>query len=307
MKKEKVEFRYYEIPSDMSMIALLGQDWIQRYGNDAMHFHNCLEIGYCYYGQGKMYFGQRAVDYGTGCITVIPKNSPHHTKQTNEEPNRWEYLFVDSETFLQNAYHGAPKYANVLDRRLNGKMFLIPGGRDSEAEMLIRLIFEEMRNKDRLYKHCVEGMLKALLLKIIRLVGDGKDLAKESAAASGYGAILDVLNYIEDHYMEELRMEDLARLSHMSISNFRRKFQSCMNTAPAEYINLVRVEKACKMLRMTEDGVKEIAVKSGFCTTETFIRNFKKLTGLSPLQWKKAEKQGETNLQNYNVTVLKGW
>lgn len=112
-------------------------------------------------------------------------------------------------------------------------------------------------------------------MKIIRYTGDSEELAKENAANPDYGAIFDILRYIEDHYMEDLRMEDLARLSHMSISNFRRKFRSCMHTAPAEYINFVRVEKACRMLRMTEDGVKEVAVKSGFSTTETFIRNFK--------------------------------
>ena len=74
MEKESIEFRYYEIPSDMPLIALLGEEWIRMYGEDAMHFHNCLEIGYCYYGQGNMYFGKREEPYGPGCITIVPKN-----------------------------------------------------------------------------------------------------------------------------------------------------------------------------------------------------------------------------------------
>lgn len=306
MKKENMEFRYYETPSDLPVIALLGQPWIQRYGNDPMHFHNCLEIGYCYYGQGNMYFGQKTVDYGDGSITVISKNCPHHTAQTNADPNRWEYLYVDIERFLEQAYPNRTNYANTVTKHLNGKMFLIPGGEEPEIERLLCLLFEEMRKKDKLYKYCVDGMLKALLLKIVRFVG-GKEPEKEVFRTSGHGVILDVLNYIDSHYMEELKMEELAGIFHMSISNFRRKFQSCMHTVPAEYVNLVRVEKACELLLMTEDRVEEIAVKTGFRSTETFIRNFKKLTGLSPLQWRKAEKQGENNLQNYNVTVLKGW
>lgn len=80
-----------------------------------------------------------------------------------------------------------------------------------------------------------------------------------------------------------------------------------MHTAPAEYVNLVRIEKACELLKTTEDRVEEIALKTGFHTAGPFIRSFKKLTGYSPLQWKKMEGQSENNLRNYKVSVLKGW
>ena len=129
MEKESIEFRYYEIPSDMPLIALLGEEWIRMYGEDAMHFHNCLEIGYGYYGQGNMYFGKREEPYGPGCITIVPKNFPHHTRQTDEPPNRWEYMFVDLERFLNYAFPDKVKYANLLEERLNSKMFLISGKR----------------------------------------------------------------------------------------------------------------------------------------------------------------------------------
>ena len=145
MEKESIEFRYYEIPSDMPLIALLGEEWIRMYGEDAMHFHNCLEIGYCYYGQGNMYFGKREEPYGPGCITIVPKNFPHHTQQTDEPPNRWEYMFVDLERFLNYAFPDKVKYANLLEERLNSKMFLISGEQEPELETLIKLLLDEMK------------------------------------------------------------------------------------------------------------------------------------------------------------------
>ena len=320
MEKESVEFRYYEIPADMPLIALQGEEWIREYGNDPMHFHNCLEIGYCYYGQGKVYFGQRAESYGPGSITIVPKNFPHQMMQTDEEPNRWEYLFVDTGRFLRKVF---PNYAGMafgdtanhistLLRRLNGHSFCISGKQEPELDMLLRLMFEEMRRKERLYRYCMEGFLWSFLMKIARHM-ENEGQFEEEFAETGLcseildRAILDALNYIEEHYMEDFTIKELAGLSHMSPSNFRRKFRSCMHTAPAEYVNLVRIEKACELLKTTEDRVEEIALKTGFHTAGPFIRSFKKLTGYSPLQWKKMEGQSENNLRNYKVSVLKGW
>ena len=44
-QKEKIEYRYYEVPQDFPVIALTGEKWEGIYGTDPMHFHNFLEIG----------------------------------------------------------------------------------------------------------------------------------------------------------------------------------------------------------------------------------------------------------------------
>ncbi|MEI3492789.1 MAG: hypothetical protein V8Q73_12590 [Blautia sp.] len=53
-KKPKMEFRYYQMPAGSPILALLGQKWRQNYGKgvDYLHFHNYLEIGFCYEGDG---------------------------------------------------------------------------------------------------------------------------------------------------------------------------------------------------------------------------------------------------------------
>lgn len=307
MEKESIEFRYYDMPSDMPLIALLGEEWIRQYGDDAMHFHNCLEIGYCYYGQGKMYFGQREEEYGPGSITIVPKSFSHHTCQTDADPNRWEYLFVDVERFLKYAYLDKMKYADLLAERLNSKMFVIPRGEEPELERLMRLLLDEMREKQEFYKPCVESLLQAFLLRIARYVRGSGQPEEPVSEIADYEQLLKVLNYIENHYMEEFTIKELAEMFHMSTANFRRKFHNCMHTAPAEYVALVRVEKACELLEKTEERVEDIALKVGFHASATFIRNFKKLTGYSPLQWRKMAKQKENNLLQYNVSILKGW
>ena len=80
-KKPKMEFRYYQMPAGSPILALLGQKWVQHYGEniDYLHFHNYLEIGFCYEGQGRMLLGEEEVRFSGREFSVIPPNYPHTT------------------------------------------------------------------------------------------------------------------------------------------------------------------------------------------------------------------------------------
>ena len=77
-----MELRYYKMPEGSPILALLGQKWAQNYGNDIdyLHFHNYLEIGFCYEGQGFMILGEDKVQFHDREFTVIP--SIIHIPQT---------------------------------------------------------------------------------------------------------------------------------------------------------------------------------------------------------------------------------
>ena len=55
-KKDTIELRFYEIPQNEYVLALLGENWIRDYGHDEvhLHFHNLMEIGVCRNGTGKL-------------------------------------------------------------------------------------------------------------------------------------------------------------------------------------------------------------------------------------------------------------
>ena len=58
-----MEFRYYQMPAGSPILALLGKKWRQNYGRDIdyLHFHNYLEIGFCYEGTGDLILGEDTV------------------------------------------------------------------------------------------------------------------------------------------------------------------------------------------------------------------------------------------------------
>ena len=92
-----MEFRYYQMSAGSPILALLGQKWVQNYGNDVdyLHFHNYLEIGYCYGGDGFMVLGEEEKRFYGGIVTVIPPNYPHTTNSDIGTVSKWEYLFID--------------------------------------------------------------------------------------------------------------------------------------------------------------------------------------------------------------------
>ena len=72
-----MELRYYKMPEGSPILALLGQKWIQNYGNDIdyLHFHNYLEIGFCYEGQGFLILGEDKVRFPMSAFQA-DKNDP---------------------------------------------------------------------------------------------------------------------------------------------------------------------------------------------------------------------------------------
>lgn len=81
----------------------------------------------------------------------------------------------------------------------------------------------------------------------------------------------------------------------------------CLLSAPVRYINLVRIQMACDLLQMSNDSIAHIAYKTGFETLTTFNRNFKKILGISPREWRNHPENYERKLLEYNIQTEDGW
>ena len=303
-KQNKVEYRYYEMPVDSYVLPLLGERWITNYGMDSLHFHNYLEIGYCYYGKGRIVTEDQVFDYGDDTFTIIPKNVIHRTWSNPERIERWEHLFIDTDHFFEYFYRDDHGSMDVLLReRLEKNCRVFSAEEEPETAALIRLILDEARNRKSFYKECIKGFLQALLVMAARISGPGQETSDEPEPERKENRLGVVLEYISTHYPENICISDLAGLCHISETHLRRLFQDMMNISPLEYVNLVRIQAACHALRTTKKTVDEIRMEVGFDTASTFNRNFKKLVKMSPQEWRK----GKAEKADYNISIYKGW
>ena len=165
-----MEFRYYQMPAGSPILALLGQKWIQHYGEniDYLHFHNYLEIGFCYEGQGRMLLGEEEVRLSGREFSVIPPNYPHTTDSDLGTISRWEYLFIDVEGFLRS-FLDTPVKADKVIQRIYSKALFLEENQSPSISAKILKIMNIMRDGEEFYLEEAKGILASLLVEIARL------------------------------------------------------------------------------------------------------------------------------------------
>lgn len=92
--------------------------------------------------------------------------------------------------------------------------------------------------------------------------------------------------YIEQNVTEKISVEHLALKYAIGRRNFERRFKKATNNTPVEYIQRVKIEAAKKHLEVSNKNVNEVMYDVGYSDTKAFRTTFKKITGLSPLQYR---------------------
>lgn len=307
-KKDKIEYRYYQMPEGSPILALLGEKWKQNYGRDVdyLHFHNYLEIGFCYYGEGTMTYGEEIYPFHGREFTIIPKNFPHTTDSAPGDISYWEYLFIDVDKFCQEITDNAVRAERIM-KRINSRALFLREEDQPVMAKKIQGIMEIMRHTEEFYMEEAKGVLASLLVEIARMNVNPEEESVETEEGKITNLISRTLDYIADNYMEDIRIEVLAKNCHLSETHFRRVFARYMHMSPLDYINMVRIHSACEYLKKTDKSVGEIAMQCGFTTNSTFNRNFLQLMGESPTKWRKRPENYEQQLLRFDIRPEEGW
>lgn len=308
-KKDIMELRFYEVPQNECVLALLGDNWIRDYGHDEtnLHFHNLMEIGYCRNGEGELILNEDTFTYQPAMVSIIPQNYPHITiSKEGEGPSYWEYLFFDPVQFVSELYSDDVLYQSEILQKISKKALFLNEWENRNLALMVKMVMEEMREKKNHYNRSVHGLMLSLMVEIIRaneMTGEVSDVRRKNGSTQ----ISEALEFVRMEYAKPIKVEDLANVCHMSETHFRRVFEVSVNMSPMDYINLVRVQRACDIMKRTDDAMDVVAQKVGFTTTSTFNRNFKKFLNTSPYQWKINPENYESRLLNYNISARKGW
>ncbi len=99
--------------------------------------------------------------------------------------------------------------------------------------------------------------------------------------------ISKMLDYIYQHYNEELDMAEVARVFNFNYSYLSSYFNYHVKEGFSEYLNNIRVGEACKLLKNSEKTIVEISEIVGYSDQSYFSRVFKRVTGMSPMAWRK--------------------
>lgn len=92
--------------------------------------------------------------------------------------------------------------------------------------------------------------------------------------------------FIEKNYQDKITVERLTSMLALSRRNFERRFKKATSNTVAEYIQRVKIEAAKMSLESTRDNVNEAMYKVGYTDPKAFRVSFKKITGLSPMEYR---------------------
>ncbi|WP_412986035.1 helix-turn-helix domain-containing protein [Pontimicrobium sp. IMCC45349] len=91
---------------------------------------------------------------------------------------------------------------------------------------------------------------------------------------------------IKQNMYANLSIKELASLTHLSESSFKRKFKEVFNQSPKKYLTQKKIERAAELLKSKTNRVSEIAYDVGFDSVSTFNRNFSIYFGKSPSDYR---------------------
>jgi len=113
------------------------------------------------------------------------------------------------------------------------------------------------------------------LNEIIGSYGITRHLQKQAMVMSGVEAVKVPVDYIRLHYQENFTIDELAEVSHLSVSALERRFKKYLNKTPKQFINEVRLENAQKLLVETNIPISQVSDAVGFSDHSYFSKQFR--------------------------------
>lgn len=95
-----------------------------------------------------------------------------------------------------------------------------------------------------------------------------------------------VYHYIQQNYMYDISMQDMARITNYSEAYFCKLFKQCFNQNFTSYLAGYRVKEAKKLLEQPTVNIKDVGQAVGYMDSNYFARVFKRITGKTPTEYR---------------------
>jgi AraC-like DNA-binding protein len=127
--------------------------------------------------------------------------------------------------------------------------------------------------------------------KVCGLCGTVRSYEAQRAAMQPYLELATVADHLKVHFREKLDVPALARMAHMSVRQFERKFRATFQMTPQDYMIRMRVIEACDLLVRTNQPVTTVALESGFYDHSDFARQFRRQMGQTASRYRAAHRE----------------
>ena len=263
------------------------------------HSHDFLEIAYVTSGRGIHRIGDVEYCVSQGDLFIINYNILHEFRslQDQSESRLIVYNCVFNPDFLDYSLVNCKDFSDITHHFLFRSLFPEEGenksdirlhGRDSRGiEDLYEKMFREYHLKENGYIEILRAYVIELLITIFRTFRKSSML-EEGIDSQRRQVIEKVMLYMKHNYTQELKLEDLSLMAFLSRNYFCKQFKDVTNMTVMEYAQKIRMEEACRLLLDTDKKVIDIISEVGYRDIKFFNQVFKRKTGMTPSEYRKA-------------------
>jgi len=220
-------------------------------------------------GTLTLFDGDCAITAPAGSVVLLPCGKPYKYSSTGDE--RLGYFWVH--------FSGS----EVKERLFEYRFELFPAVRhareDNRIPQRFQNIFDAYARGDELRDRELSALLDRLLITVSRAINTG------GAAAS---ALSKSIKYLSEHYDDgSLKIPELAKMEHLSVSRYNYLFKRQMGVSPKAYILKLRMSGAADLLLSTDLAVKQISDMCGYGDAQFFAKVFKSHFGVTPTEYRR--------------------
>jgi AraC family transcriptional regulator len=212
--------------------------------------------------------------YGKGDVAITPAEMPFFARWEGED----HYMQIRiAARFIQNV---AREALEINPDRLE----LLPEFRirDPQIEAIGLMLLSELQQGNcgsRLY---IDSLANVLGVHLIRQYTATQPQHSIYEGGLPQHQLSQVLDYIDAHLEQDIKLADLATLLNMSQFHFSHLFKRAIGTSPYQYLLQQRIERAKKLLKDRDRSIMEIALMCGFNSHSHLSKQFRQATGMTP-------------------------
>lgn len=258
------------------------QSYPRNPGFQVMHWHEDIQFIYVLEGEIEIKTLTKLVSVDAGSGVFINKNVVHLVRK-NSACHYNSFIFPD---YFLKFYFGSPAKDFVESIIGKEQIPICCFSRKTENHRTIlnalKRLSEIEKNKTDFYVYEVLVSLTTLWLEVRKNI----QFPSEKQDIVVHARMQKFLQYIEQHFGEDVSLEVLAASANVSKSECLRCFKSTMQSTPYKYLIEYRLSKAAELLKNTDESISNIAECVGFHQISHFGKCFKEKTGLAPRDYR---------------------
>lgn len=277
--------------------------FMRKYGSgnmtDCLHTHDSIQINYVMRGSLCHTVNNNTYDLVKGDIFIIPPYIPHglvKKKHCDFEIFELEFCpgFVFGTDNTLESFEGLFDFAYIepffvsecdIKPRLN-----LTGKAQIVVEEMLSNLYREYTEQEPSFLLAIRAILLQLLVYVGRRFNENINCEGRELFERHRDAITESIEFINNHFTEDITITDMSRMSMLSQSYFSYLFKCVIGKTFVEYLNELRIREAMDLLTNTNKRVTDVCFEAGFKNVNHFNRTFKKNVGISPMQYRHSDK-----------------